>query len=55
VFVGTLLLVMVVLAQSAFAGFITSISPGPWPPNSARGWFGVAIFGFAVTGMVLVL
>jgi hypothetical protein len=36
VFAGTFPLVIVVFVQPSFARFITSISPAPWPPQSAR-------------------
>jgi hypothetical protein len=55
VFTGTLLLVTVVLMQTSFARLITSISPAPWPPQSARGWFGAIMFTLAVAGMVVVV
>jgi hypothetical protein len=54
VFTGTLLLVTVVLMQPSFARLITSIS-APWPPQSARGWFGAIMFTLAVAGMVVVV
>ena len=55
VFTGMLLLVTVVLMQPSFARLITSISPAPWPPQSARGWFGAIMFTLAVAGMVVVV
>jgi hypothetical protein len=54
VFTGTLLLMTVVLMQPSFARLITSISPAPWPPQSARGWFGAIMFTLAVAGMIVV-
>ena len=55
IFIGTSLLVTVVLMQPSFARLITSISPAPWPPHSARGWFGAIMFTLAVAGMVVVV
>jgi len=53
--VGVLLFLVLVLTHRRFGQLITSISPAPWPPTSVRGWFGVAMFSVAVTGMVLVV
>jgi hypothetical protein len=55
IFTGMLVLVAVVLTQPSFARLITSISPAPWPPQSARGWFGAIMFSLAVAGMVAVI
>jgi len=55
IFAGTLLLVTVVFVQPSFARFITSISPAPWPPQSARAWLGAIMFSLAIAGMVVVV